>query len=42
MTLSRLLLGLWVSRWSSTSCGLGIFVYQFPESVAASGVRVRW
>jgi transposase len=36
MTLSRLLLGLWVSRWSSTSCGLGIFVYQFPESVAAS------
>jgi hypothetical protein len=31
-----------VPRWSSTSCGLGIFVYQSCESVAASWVRVGW
>jgi hypothetical protein len=33
-------LTLWMPNWSPTSCDLGVFVYQTPESVAASEVRV--
>jgi hypothetical protein len=32
--------GLWVPNRSSRSCGLGIFMYQPTESVAASEVQV--
>jgi hypothetical protein len=38
--------GLWVPNWSSTSCDLGVFVYQPAEQIATSkvqlGSRCRW
>jgi hypothetical protein len=33
---------LWVPDWSSTLCGLGIFVYQSAESIATSEARLGW
>ena len=33
---------LWVPNWSSTSCDLGVFVYQPVEHVATSDVRLGW
>jgi hypothetical protein len=32
--------GLWVPNWSSTSCDLGIFVYQSPEPIATSDAKL--
>jgi hypothetical protein len=34
------LYALWVPNWSSTSCDLGVFVYQPVEHVATSDVRL--
>jgi hypothetical protein len=33
---------LWVPKWSSTSCDVGVFVYQPVEQVATSDVRLGW
>ena len=33
---------LWVPNWSSTSCDLGVFVYQPAEQVATSQVKLGW
>ena len=33
---------LWVPDWSSTSCDLGVFVYQPVEQVATSQVKLGW
>jgi hypothetical protein len=30
----------WVPNWSSTSCGLGIFVYQSTEPIATSDAKL--
>jgi hypothetical protein len=32
----------WVPNWSSTSCDVGVFVYQPVEQVATSDVRLGW
>jgi hypothetical protein len=31
---------LWVPNWSSTSCDLGVFVYQSTEPIASSDARL--
>jgi hypothetical protein len=33
---------LWVPNWSSTSCDLGVFVYQSAEQVATSEAKLGW
>jgi hypothetical protein len=33
---------LWVPNWSSTSCDLGVFVYQPIEPIATSEVELGW
>jgi hypothetical protein len=33
---------LWVPNWSSTSCDLGVFVYQPVELNAPSEVKLGW
>jgi hypothetical protein len=35
-------LSLWVPNWSSTSCDLGIFVYQPAEQIATSKAKLGW
>jgi hypothetical protein len=32
----------WVPNWSSTSCDLGVFVYQPVEQIATSQVKLEW
>jgi hypothetical protein len=32
----------WVPNWSSTSCDLGIFVYQPAEQIATSKAKLGW
>jgi hypothetical protein len=38
--------GVWVPNWSSTSCNLGVFVYQPAEQITTSqvdlGRRCKW
>jgi hypothetical protein len=32
----------WVPNWSSTSCGLGVFVYQPVEQITTSQMKLGW
>jgi hypothetical protein len=41
-TLRAALASLWVPNWSSTSCDLGVFVYQPVEQNAPSEVKLGW
>jgi hypothetical protein len=36
------LFDVWVPNWSSTSCDLGVFVYQPVEQIATSEVKLGW
>jgi hypothetical protein len=33
---------LWVPNWPSTSCDLGVFVYQPVEQIATSEAKAGW